>query len=162
LRDQVTAATASWAVRPRIVVDPAEKQAAYRTARVALAKSGTVTLELALAGIPMVAAYKVSGFEVWVARRLVQVPSVILANLVLGENVVPEFIQEACTANALAGALLPLLADGPERRRQTEAFARLNTIMEIGSRAPAGRAADIVLGTIRQHGQPFAGPAPNL
>jgi lipid-A-disaccharide synthase len=75
---------------------------------------------------------------------------VILANLVLGENVVPEFIQEACTAENLAAALVPLIGDTPERRRQIEAFARLDDIMEIGSRAPAARAADIVLDAARR------------
>jgi len=74
----------------------------------------------------------------------------ILANLVLGENAVPEFIQEACTSENLAAAVLPLLTDTPERRRQIEAFSRLDGIMEIGSRAPAARAAEIVLDTARR------------
>ena len=82
-------------------------------------------------------------------RRLVRVPSYILANLVLGENVVPELVQEDCTPEQLADALVPLLGDTPQRRRQIEAFARLDAIMEIGSRAPAARAADIVLASLR-------------
>ncbi len=61
LVDAIAAATKSWTIRPRIVVDRVDKQAAFRVARAALAKSGTVTLELALAGVPMVAAYRVSG-----------------------------------------------------------------------------------------------------
>jgi lipid-A-disaccharide synthase len=144
----IAAATAQWTVRPRIAVETAEKQAAFRVARAALTKSGTVTLELALAGVPMVAAYRVSWLEAVVGRRLIKVSSVILANLVLGENVVPEFIQEACTAENLAAALAPLFGDGPERRRQIEAFSQLDAIMEIGSSAPAARAADVVLDTV--------------
>ena len=58
----------------------------------------------------MVAAYKVSVSEAAIARRLIRVPSVILTNLVLGENVVPEFIQKDCTPEKLAAALLPLLS----------------------------------------------------
>jgi lipid-A-disaccharide synthase len=135
-------------VQPRLLFEETEKRAAFRAARVALAKSGTVTLELALAGVPMVTAYKGSAFEIWLARRLVSVPSIILANLVLGENVVPEFVQEQATARNLAAALVPLVGDTPERRKQVEAFARLDGIMEIGSRAPAARAADIVLGLV--------------
>ena len=81
---------------------------------------------------------------------MIKVSSVILANLVLGENVVPEFIQEACTAEGLAAALVPLLGDTPQRRRQIEAFSRLDAIMEIGSSAPAARAADIVLDVARR------------
>jgi lipid-A-disaccharide synthase len=153
----VTEATAAWPVRPRIVAEPTEKQAAFRVARVALAKSGTVTLELALAGVPMVTAYKVSVVEAWIARRLIRVPSVILANLVLEQNAVPELLQENCTAERLAAALVPLISDTPERRRQIEAFSRLDSIMEIGSRAPSVRAADIVLDTLRRSNAVTAG-----
>jgi lipid-A-disaccharide synthase len=145
LQDDVRAATATWAVQPRVVTDATEKWAAFRIARAALAKSGTVTLELALSGVPMVTAYKVALFEEVIARMTIKVPSVILANLVLGENVVPEFLQWDCTPGKLAGALAPLLTDSPERRRQTEAFAQLDKIMEIGSASPSRRAAQIVL-----------------
>ncbi len=93
----------------------------------------------------MVTAYKVSLFDEIVARIAIKVPSVILANLVIGENVVPELLQRDCTPESLAGALAPLLADSPERRRQLEAFTRLDTIMEIGNASPSGRAAEIVL-----------------
>ena len=151
LVEPVASATAGWKERPRIVVGTADKQAAFRIARAALAKSGTVTLELALAGVPTVAAYRVSWLEAVVGRRLVKVSSVILANLVLGENVVPEFLQEACTVDNLAAALTPLLEDTPQRRRQIEAFSRLDGIMEIGTSIPAARAADIVLETIRRN-----------
>ena len=123
-------------------------------ARAALAKSGTTTLELAISSIPMVAAYKVSALEVMVIKRLVRVPSYILANLVIGQNIVPELVQDDCTPEKLADALTPLIGDTPERRRQVEAFSWLDTIMEIGSRAPAARAADIVLGSVRRPEKP--------
>jgi lipid-A-disaccharide synthase len=150
LVDPLRQGTAQWPVQPRIVVETADKQAAFRIARAALAKSGTVTLELALAGVPTVGAYRVSWLEGVVGRRMVKVSSVILANLVLGENAVPEFIQDDCTAENLAAALAPLFGDTPERRRQLEAFSRLDAIMEIGATAPAARAADIVLDTARR------------
>jgi lipid-A-disaccharide synthase len=150
LVDVLRRATAEWPIPPRIVVEAADKQAAFRIATAALAKSGTVTLELALAGVPTVAAYRVSWLEAVVGRRIVKVPSVILANLVLGENAVPEFLQEACTAEKLATALTPLIANSPERQRQLEAFSRLDAIMQIGSSAPAARAAEIVLDVVRR------------
>jgi lipid-A-disaccharide synthase len=128
-----------------VLTDSAEKWASFRIARAALAKSGTVTLELALSGVPMVTAYKVGFVEELIARMTIKVPSVILANLVLGENAVPEFLQWNCTPEKLAGALAPLLTDSPERQRQTEAFARLDKIMGIGSASPSRRAAQIVL-----------------
>jgi lipid-A-disaccharide synthase len=162
LRDAVASATAAWARQPRIVVDLAEKEAAFRVARAAIAKSGTVTLELALAGVPMITAYKLGWIEAGIARRLVTVPSIILANLVIGENVVPEFLQENCTAEKMAAALTPLLNESPERRRQVEAFGRLDEIMQIGRHEPAARAADIVLDLMRKSEMQFAGKAPNL
>jgi lipid-A-disaccharide synthase len=88
----------SWKVQPRIVIGEQEKRAAFRIAHAALAKSGTVTLELALAGVPMVTAYRTGAVEAWILLRAINVKSVILANLVVGENVVPEFLQQDCTA----------------------------------------------------------------
>ncbi len=146
---EVRSATADWPVAPRVIVDPEEKLRAFRIARAALAASGTVTLELALAAVPTVAAYRVAGWEAAIARRLIRVPSVILANLVLGENIVPELLQDACVPERLAAALFPLLCDGPERRRQLEAFARLDQIMEIATAQPSRRAAEIVLAAAR-------------
>jgi lipid-A-disaccharide synthase len=147
LLPQLHEGVAGWAVTPRLVVDPVEKWAAFRRARAALAASGTVTLELALSGVPTVTAYRLSAVEALIAWLigLGKLSSVILANLVLGENVFPEFLQADCTPENLAGALLPLLADSPERQRQIEAFGRLDAIMAIGSAAPSAQAAAIVL-----------------
>ena len=138
---------AGWAVQPRVSVEPMEKWAAFRRARAALAASGTVTLELALAGVPTVAAYRIPAIEYLVARaaRLPELFSIILANLVIGEKIVPELLQRDCTPGKLADALVPLLGDTPERRRQAEAFARLDSIMGIGHTTPSSRAAGIVL-----------------
>jgi lipid-A-disaccharide synthase len=145
LAERVERQTRAWSVRPRIVVEARDRHAVFRVARAALAKSGTVTLELALSGVPMIAAYRTAAIEAAIARRVLRVPSVILANLVLGENVVPEFLQEDCTGPRLAEALVPLLSDTPQRRRQCESFTRLDAIMEIGKASPARRAAGIVL-----------------
>jgi lipid-A-disaccharide synthase len=152
LLSRVHEAVAGWAVKPRVIVDPAEKWAAFRSARVALAASGTVTLELALSGVPTVAAYRLHLVEAMIARIIriqSRLPSVILANLVLGENAVPELIQEECTPDRLTEALLPLLSDTPERTRQIGAFGRLDQIMGIGSAAPSAKAAAIVLEVAR-------------
>jgi lipid-A-disaccharide synthase len=153
LVDAVRSGIADWPVQPRIAVGEQEKRVAFRIARAALAKSGTVTLELALAGVPMVAAYRAGAVEVWIARRVISVHSVILANLVVGENTVPEFLQQDCTPEKLAPALRDVLNDTPQRRRQVEAFARLDSIMAIGSRSPNVQAADIVLAAMRKSGR---------
>ncbi|HWP27795.1 MAG TPA: lipid-A-disaccharide synthase [Xanthobacteraceae bacterium] len=162
LRAQIEAETSQWPHPPRVVVNEREKTASFRIARAALTKSGTVTLELALAGVPTVAAYRVSAIEAIVARLMLQVETVILANLVLGERVVPEFLQKDCTAEKLAAALLPLLKDGPERQRQVEAFSRLDAVMEIGQQAPAVRAAGVVLEMLRHPARKFADQAAKL
>jgi lipid-A-disaccharide synthase len=149
---QVREGVAAWPVQPRIVVEPAEKWAQFRQARAALAASGTVTLELALAGIPTVAAYRIPAVE-WIGARLARLPelfSIILANLVIGEAIVPELLQRDCTPDKLADALEPLIADTPARRRQIEAFARLDAIMGVGTMAPSSQAAGIVLDLARR------------
>ena len=150
LRAEVVAATDRWQVRPRVAVGESEKHAAFRVARAALAASGTVTLELALSGVPTVAAYRLAAIEAAIVRRLIRVPSVILANLVLGENVVPELLQDACTSDRLAAVLAPLLLDSAARRRQLEAFSRLDEIMDIGKVVPSVRAAEIVVAVARK------------
>jgi len=150
LQDAVTEGVKGWPVQPRIVVGEQEKRAAFRIAHAAFAKSGTTTLELAISGVPMVGAYIAGSVEAWIVQRAIRTSSVILANLVIGENVVPEFIQRDCTAAKMAPALRELLTDSPLRRRQTEAFAGIDGIMSTGNQSPSIRAADIVLATLRK------------
>jgi lipid-A-disaccharide synthase len=154
LADAVREGVANWPVQPRIVIGEQEKRAAFRIARAALAKSGTVTLELALAGVPMVTAYRTGAIEAWMLLRAINVSSVILANLVVGENVVPEFLQRDCTPQKLSRALRDVLEESPLRRRQVEAFARLDSIMSTGNATPSTRAADIVLAAMRKSRRP--------
>jgi lipid-A-disaccharide synthase len=147
----VRGGVSDWTVKPRVVTEPAEKWAAFRGARAALAASGTVTLELALAGVPTVAAYRVTLIEELIARAVglrQRLASVILANLVLGENVVPEFLQRDCTPARLADALVPVLGDTAERSRQIDAFARLDEVMTL-EMPPSAKAAAIVLDIAR-------------
>ena len=152
---QIRDGVSGWPQQPRIVVDQAEKWAAFREARAALAASGTVTLELALAGVPTIAAYRVPLVEELILRALITLKAlrplktVILANLVLGEKVVPEFLQRDCSPEKLAEALLPLLSETAQRRRQIEAFARLEAIMAVGTATPSDKAAAIVLDLAR-------------
>jgi lipid-A-disaccharide synthase len=167
LEPLVREGVAGWANPPKIVVEPTEKWAAFRRARAALAASGTVTLELALSGVPTVAAYKVPLVEQIVMHLMtlrLKFHTVILANLVIGENVVPEFLQRNCTPERLADALVPLLSDTPERRRQVEAFRRLDTIMAINAAVPSTKAAAVVLDVAQRGRRDVAavGVAPSL
>jgi lipid-A-disaccharide synthase len=150
LQDAVAEGVKSWPVQPRIVIGEQEKRAAFRIARAALAKSGTVTLELAIAGVPMVTAYRTGAIEAWMLLRAINVKSVILANLVVGENVVPEFLQQDCSPEKLVPVLREILADSALRRQQVQAFAGIDGIMSTGNQPPSVRAAEIVLATLRK------------
>ncbi len=146
LAGDIDLAVQGWPVKPEILRGEAAKLAAFRSARAALAASGTVTLELALAGVPMVAAYKMNAMEFAIAVRVVRLASVLLPNIILDRLVVPEFLQDACTADSLADALVPLLTGGETRDVQVAALAEIDALMRLPDGETASdRAAEIVL-----------------
>jgi lipid-A-disaccharide synthase len=134
-----------WPLRPHIVEGEDDKFRAFKLARAALAASGTVTLQVAMAGTPMVVAYRVDPVAAPFLRRMIKAPTTVLANLVLGENAFPEFHQEKSSPENLANALEPLLRDTPERRAQLAALGRIPDLMHIESGSPSEAAADIVV-----------------
>jgi lipid-A-disaccharide synthase len=112
-----------------------------RVARAAITKSGTITLELALAGVPMVVGYRTSRVTYAAARRVLRIDTIVLANLVTGERFVPELIQDEVTPGALAGATLPLLdGDSAERARMTAGLSRVRA--SLGEPGCARRVAE--------------------
>jgi lipid-A-disaccharide synthase len=135
----------AWPTKPLLVTGEEDKFRAFKLARAALAASGTVTLELALAGTPMVVAYKVGVPTATIVRGLITAPSVVLANLVLDERAVPELLQEHCTPGNIASALAPLLDEGSARSRQLSALARVPPRMRLAQGTPSEAAADVVL-----------------
>jgi lipid-A-disaccharide synthase len=150
VESDVRARTENWPAKPRIVVGEAAKLAVFRTAHAALAASGTVTLELALAGVPLVGAYKVSRLEEQLKYFIKLPSSILLPNLVLGERAIPEFLQHDCTPETLAAALAGLVREGRARQEQLAALARLDTLMLPDDGAgPSGRAAAAVLETMK-------------
>lgn len=144
VRPLVEAGVSDWAVKPHLVSGEADKFAAFRLATAALAASGTVTLELGLAGTPMVVAYKVDPVAARL-RFLLKVHSVVLANLVLGENAFPEYLQEACTPEGLSDALGALLSETPARAAQMAALKRIPQRLLLDHGTPSEKAAEIVL-----------------
>jgi lipid-A-disaccharide synthase len=145
VRGLVERQAAAWPVQPHLVEGEEDKFRAFKLATAALAASGTVTLELALAGTPTVVAYKVDPVIGPVVRRLIKAHSVVLPNLVLGENVFPELIQQDCTPANIADALAPLIADTPERATQRTALARIPAALQVPGHTPSEAAAEIVL-----------------
>ena len=149
---EVRALAARWPEPPTIALGEPAKYAAFRAARASLAASGTATLELALAGVPMVGAYKVSRVEEQL-KYLIKVPSILLPNLILGERAIPEKLQKDCAPAALGAALVEIVQDGPARERQLEAFSRLDRLMALrDGGAPSDHAARAVLETIETRG----------
>jgi lipid-A-disaccharide synthase len=150
LAAEINVRVGGWTVRPRIVTGEAEKLSVFRRARAALAASGTVALELALAGVPMIGAYKVGAAEFAIMKRLLTIRMVLLPNLILGRMAVPELIQHGCNAKDLASALLPLMDDTPERRAQLDALAAVRERIAVPGETPAARAAAVVARLVAQ------------
>ena len=150
LHAQVTALAAHWPAAPRLLISEADKFAAYRTARAALVASGTATLEVALSGVPLIGAYRVSRLEEPL-KHFISVPSILLPNLILEERAIPEFLQHDCQPGPLALAMAGLISDTPERDAQLAALARLDAKMRLpGNEPPSHAAAREALATIEE------------
>lgn len=143
--DLVADLTANWPIRPLIVTDPALKRGAFAAADVALAASGTVSLELAANACPMVIAYRLHPISFWLMRRAALIDTVTLVNLVSETRAVPEFLGPECTADRIAPALLDLMHPGPARQAQIDAMALSMQRLGQGGEAPGLRAARSVL-----------------
>jgi lipid-A-disaccharide synthase len=146
--ETVRDAAAGWAVRPILVSDTADKHDAFAAADAALVKSGTSTLELALAGVPMVVGYRVNPLSAMIARRLVKVKFAALANLLAGREVVPELIQQRCTPDLLAAAIARLLTDPTAAAAQRAEFRTIAASLAPPGRHPSQAAAAEVLALI--------------
>ena len=143
--DLVATLTASWPIRPEIITDPALKRAAFAAADVALAASGTVSLELASNFCPMVIAYKLHPISFWLMKRAALIDTVTLVNLVSDTRAVPEFLGPDCRADTIVPALLDLLQDSPRRQAQLDAMALTMQRLGQGGEPPGLRAARSVL-----------------
>jgi lipid-A-disaccharide synthase len=145
--DLVRALTSGWPVLPEIIEDAGAKRGAFAAADVALAASGTVSLELAANDCPMVIAYDMHPLTLWLMRRAALIDTVTLVNLVSETRVVPEFIGPECRADRIAPALEALLADPTA---QKAAMALTMERLGQGGEPPGLRAARSVLGALRR------------
>lgn len=143
----VASRVAAWPFHVHLV-DEAEKYDAMKAADVALATSGTVTLEVALAHTPMVIAYRIGAVSYAVARRIVTAPFITLFNIAAGREIAPEFIQDAATPERLAVALHRLLTDHDAAQSQADAQTAALEKMGRGAHDPSELAAEAVLKVI--------------
>jgi lipid-A-disaccharide synthase len=143
--EAVREGTKSWPIPPLLVSDAEEKYDAFAASAVALTKSGTSTLELALAGVPMVVAYRVNPVSAMIARRLVKVKYASLLNLLMDRPVVPEFIQAACNPDRLGEALRSLLLQPGAAEEQVAGFAEPLRMLRAPDGSPSDAAAAAVL-----------------
>jgi lipid-A-disaccharide synthase len=157
--DAVGAATRAWPVPVTIVRGPAAKYAAFAASDLALAASGTVALELAMAGLPAVIAYKMNPITGFLARRIVKTRFVNLVNVILDRLVVPELLLEECTADRLSLALDALLNDEAARAKQIAGYRESLARLGQGGLAPSLRAADDVLAIMKARARAAASQA---
>lgn len=148
LAETVRAGIGDWPGEPRLLVAPdlATRTAAFAAADAALAASGTVSLELAAQGCPMVIGYDLAPLSRWLMRRMLRIDTVTLVNLVSQTRAVPEFLGRDCRPAALAGALAALL--GPARHSQDQAMALTMARLGRGGEDPGLRAARSVLSAL--------------
>ena len=149
LRARLVAQTADWPVPVVVVTEAAVRADAMAAADVALAASGTVTLELARARVPTVVAYRVAPLTAWLLRRVIQVDYVSIVNLIADRAVIPEFLQDAMRPADMATALRALLSDPAARLAMQE--GQSGTMLALGEdgEPPSRRAAAAVLDVVR-------------
>jgi lipid-A-disaccharide synthase len=148
--DQVRTAAKRWAGEPVIVADAEDRSAAFAASDVALAASGTVTLELALAGVPMVVAYRMNPLTSAIVRAQAKIDYPSIINVILDRPAIPELLQGACKPAGLAREVMKLLTDADARARQVEDTRKAMAQLGVGGKRPSERAADVVLAVMRE------------
>lgn len=137
--------TASWPIQPILVADTAGKHDAFAASAAALTKSGTSTLELALANVPMLVTYRLNPISSQIARRMITVRYASIVNLLLDRPVIPELMQSDSRPDRLAAGLHRLLTDQDAVAAQRQGFAEALTLLRPPAGTPSECAAEAVL-----------------
>ncbi len=154
------AQVARWPVAAQVVEEAGARRAAFALADVALAASGTVSLELAANDTPMIIAYDVNPLTRLLVERLIRLETVTLVNLVSETRAVPEFLGRACTPERIAPALRHLIDTPEARQAQRDAMQLAMALLGAGGEAPGLRAARSVLRVLRARADDARAPAP--
>ena len=148
--DKVSSVAKSWSVKTTIVGED-EKSDAFAASDVALAASGTVALELAMAELPSVIAYKMAPLTAFLAKRLIKAKFANIVNLVLDRPAIPELLLENCNPDKLAAEISELFDSQNARTNQRKAYSEAMAMLGLGTISPGNRSADVVLGLIEKN-----------
>lgn len=146
LENMVRSQTQDWPTKLILVEEAANKWAAFKASKAALAKSGTVSLELALAGIPTVVMYKAHPLSAWIIRKMLKTPYVSLVNILQNKPIIPELLQEQAAPKALSHALLELL-----KNPSAQLVASTAALKQLGlgeALSPSEKAARVILDSL--------------
>ncbi|NQU70754.1 MAG: lipid-A-disaccharide synthase [Rhodospirillales bacterium] len=146
--NEVRARVSEWHVPVIVTEGMAAKRDAFAAADAALAASGTVTYELAMAGLPMVVAYRMASASAFIIQRMIKIKYASVVNIVLGRQVVPECIQQKCTPENLVREVGALLADPALRARQKAELGAVATAIGRGMPPASETAADAILALV--------------
>jgi len=150
VEDEVRRRVADWPYDVEVVRGGEAKTRAFQQATAALAASGTVSLELALAGVPTVVAYRLAGFVGLLPASLLRVPFVSIVNLIAGREVQPEYLQGHCRAEEIAPAVDLLLSDPAARAAQRDGYGGVIEALSPADGPPSGKAARCILDFLRK------------
>lgn len=153
----VNRATQEWPVKVTITQSDADKYDAFAASTAALACSGTVSVELAMAQLPAVIAYKVNTLTASIARHFIKAKFATLINIMRNKMIMPEFLQQSCTPEKLASAISELLNDPAARNRQINELSAIANWLGKDQFVPSERAASTVLEIVKT----YAGSAKN-
>lgn len=130
-----------WPIQPLILDERADRFDAYAASTLAIAASGTVTLELALANLPHITIYRTGALTAWLARRMIHVDHVNLVNLILNRPVVPEWLQEDCNPERIATSALHLMEDVDHRDAQKASLGEVMAMLRGSDDSPPSEQA---------------------
>lgn len=136
---------------PVLIAEGAEdRHNAMCASAAAIAASGTVALELAIADVPHIIGYKVSKTTAFLAKRLLHIQFVNLSNILLGREIVPELLQEACAPENIAMYIRRFLNRDELYRHQLEGFKKVRQVLGLGEQTPSENACDVILEMIKK------------
>lgn len=133
-----------------VIEDENNRYNAFKASAAAIAASGTVALELAIAGIPHIVGYKVAPLTAWLAKHFLHIQFVNLSNIILGREIIPELLQERCIPVNISLYIEGLLNHDEWYDKQIEGFGKIRTLLGMGEQTPSERACEVICDLIKK------------